>query len=116
VNIAKVPHAVLAELGCALSATSLPFHSFLGRDSEAADISYFDFFTDFEIGAQGWRGNRGWSRGGGCSSYSIFLGFGSCLRSRLCSCLGFALGFHGCVARTIGWANDSQCLTLTLDM
>jgi hypothetical protein len=54
VSIAKVPHTALAELGCALDATSFPFHSFLGCDSEAADISYFNLFAGLEIGANSW--------------------------------------------------------------
>jgi len=57
VSVAKVPHTALAELGCVLDATSFPFHSFLGCDSEAADITYFDLFTGLEIGAHGRRCN-----------------------------------------------------------
>jgi hypothetical protein len=57
VSIAKVPHTALAELGCALDATSFPFHSFLGGYSEAADVSYFDLFAGLEIGVHSWRCN-----------------------------------------------------------
>jgi len=116
VGIAKVPHTALAKLGCALGATGLPFHSFLASDSEAADISHFDLFTGFEIGAQVWRCNRGRCRGRACPSCSARLGFGSCLRFRFCLRLGFVLGFHGWVARAVGWADDSHCLTLAMEI
>src|SRR3989442_10233330 len=103
-SIAWVLGTAGVELCCTLGATGLPFHSFLASDSEAPDISYFDLFTGFEIGAQVWRCNRGRSRERACPGCSFRLGFGSCLRFRFRLRLGFVFGFHGWVARAVGWA------------
>lgn len=51
VGVAKVPGATLAELGSPLGTASFTFHAFLARDTEAADVSDFDLFTELEIWA-----------------------------------------------------------------
>src|SRR6266571_3850624 len=114
VGVVKETSAALAELCCALRASSLSFHPFLAGDSEAADISDFYLFTGLEIGAQVWGCNRGRPRGRPCPGCSARLGFGSGLRFRSCLRLGFVLNFHGWVARAVGKACDSQSLTLTM--
>jgi hypothetical protein len=116
VSVAQVLGATLTEFRCMLSAMGFPFHSFLGGDSEAADVSHFDLFTGLEIGGQVWNCNRGRSRSRAYPSCSASLRFGACLMFRPCLRFGFgfALGFHGWVARTVGLANDRQCLTLTM--
>jgi hypothetical protein len=53
-RVAQVLGTTLAELGSALGATGLSFHSFLARDSKATNVSYFDFFAGLEIGGHVW--------------------------------------------------------------
>jgi len=99
VSIAHVSLAARAELCCALRASGLSFHSFLARNSKAADIPHFNLFTGLEIRAQGWgcnwRRSRNCDRSGGSGRSSLGFCLGLCLWLRSCFRFGFVFGFHG---------------------